>query len=207
MRKLILAAALLVCQGCSFYLTGPTPDDLYHSISRTAPAPAYVDPDEWYLRRRAVSSRWRAFDDDFYYWNFGPGAGRHNFVVPVYGWVPMYGTRWGWSPAPYYGLGRPWGYPNFGLGNVYGWSGAPNQLQHIKNPYTQGAVQRTPALSPAPRRQGLGTYAVPSRQAQPLGGTTRSFGVVQPSAPATRPQSAPQSAPAGKASAPVRKFN
>ncbi len=83
MKRIILVLSLATTMvGCSTaYRSGQTPDDVYFSPVRENPG--YVDVDEErsyresnvplndrYLRMKAMGgSRWRAFDDDYAYWN------------------------------------------------------------------------------------------------------------------------------------------
>jgi len=197
MRKLLLFFFVSLISSCAVY-NGATIDDLYHSGARVQHA--YVDPDRGYLRMRAASPRWRAFDDDFHYWNFGPGlVGVGN---PMGGWntwrwyspgFPVYGTS-PWMPYSIYGT---WGphlfYQNWGVVGTWGHAGA-------WTPY------RTPPRrqAPEPRQFNLGAYGAGQR----VGGQTptRTFGTQQPAyQPSTGTQGRPEASSA-RSGSPARTF-
>ena len=199
MRRIIIAAAALL-SGCAVQL-GPTTDDLYHSQGAR---PGYVDMDRGYLRMRAQSARWRAFDDDFYYWNFYPG--------PMGAWPA---TPWPLSPsaAPWAWGGPAWTpWP----GHWQSWTWSPGwpawswaQYRPAYDPYVlRTPRQPAPTRPSTPRQVGLGAPR-PSVGYSPVGtsGTTRLFPTGQqarPPAMQTPAGGVNRQTPAG--SAPVRKF-
>ena len=138
MKRMILAISVAsIMMGCSTaYRSGQTPDDVYFSPVNESRG-GYVDVEEErnyrdsdiplndrYLRMKAMGgSRWRAFDDDFAYWNnsywnnsayldfypsfrgggFGMGMGMGNsFFGPTnFGYNPFF------NPFSPYNYGRP----------------------------------------------------------------------------------------------------
>lgn len=220
MRKLLLAICVLL-SGCSVHI-GPTTDDLYSSIPRGSYG--YVDPDRGYLRMRATSGRWRAFDDDFYYWNFGPGL--TGVGSPFGGW-----NTWRWySPGfPYYGSGlypwhgaNPWGpysiyggwnawpvTPPLGIGGP--WGTLPGWSPSHRPTITTGIRDPRPATAwQSPRQVNLGAYGTGTQRAQQdrTGTAVRTFGATQPGYTprmSTQSQGTPNNG--APRSAPVRKFD
>jgi len=220
MRKLLFFIIVAMMSSCTIY-NGVTVDDLYYSGSSVKQV--YVDPDRGYLRMRTQSPRWRTFDDDFQYWNFGPGL--VGVGSPYGGW-----NTWRWySPGfPVYGAHTyPWyGVPYSRPYSIYGTSYPVWYNTGIWNPYNRPTrIQRS--STPEPRRFNLATYGANPNQQSPRvswtqpstnqqrqivpqstpgvrgGSPTRTFGGSQPISPSRTPvQSQPR-----PGSAPVRKFN
>jgi len=144
------------------YKSGQTPDDVYYSPGREAPA--YVetktdpqttakqneDMSDAYLRMKTYDrNRWSTFDNDYLYWNDWRWNNQmyYNSLHPYSGWSAGYGTGYynsGWSFGLSYGLGSP--YYGYGYYSPFcpGYYGTPVV---VINPKTY-----------APRTSNLGSY-------------------------------------------------
>jgi hypothetical protein len=206
MRKLLFYVIAALMSSCTVY-NGPTVDDLYQSGPRDRQV--YVDPDRGYMRMRTTSSRWRTFDEDFYYWNFGPGlVGVGN---PMGGWntwrwyspgFPVYGTPT-WMPYSIYGGPSPWVpysiYGGWGIWPPHAIRTAPWGHTNAWTPYRE--VRQAPQ---SPRQFNLGAY----RSSPRIGSSspTRTFGS---SRPVYQPGAATQGAGSGNTrnGSPTRTFS
>lgn len=163
-RILLLFVLVTVLGSCtSMYKSGQTPDDVYFSPVKEAPA--YVETensredrynedylDERYLRMKSMNrNRWSAFDNDFMYWNdyrwnnqvyfnsFRP----YSFNNFGFGYNPMMG--YGYNPMMGYGNGFHSGFYNPFLPGFYG-----TPVVVVARPVNPKAY--------APRNGNLGTY-------------------------------------------------
>jgi len=157
MKRTILVLLLgSVVMGCSTaYRSGQTPDDVYYSP--TPSTGGYVSADDYnqqdgydasrtplnerYMRMKAFGgSRWRAFDDDFAYWNnpYWNNSIYFDGFHPGIGWGTSFGASLFYSPfSPYY-YGSP--------------------IIVINNP------KFITPRSTGPRTYNLGNYNAPSQQ-------------------------------------------
>ncbi|MBM3443409.1 MAG: hypothetical protein FJX83_00260 [Bacteroidetes bacterium] len=171
-RTLLVVLLGSMVMGCSTaYRSGQTPDDVYYS-----PTPSnsgYVNVDDYdqregydasrtplnerYLRMKTFGgSRWRAFDDDFAYWN---NPYWNNSL-----YFDGFNRGWGWGTG--IGFGSPF------IGGMFGPSYIGSSLFYSPfSPYFYGApvvVINNPKFitprSTGPRTYNLGNYNPPSQQ-------------------------------------------
>lgn len=188
MKKIILVFSLAsIMMGCSTaYRSGQTPDDVYFSPVREESGYVNVDDDrsyresniplnDRYLRMKAMGgSRWRAFDDDFGYWN-NPYWNNTAFLDFYPSFRGGMGMGMGFSPF----VGNPFFMGNSFFGPSYFGTGL---FYNPFSPYYFGSpvvVFNNPKFN-SPRSYGPRTYNLNNYQApiyrQGSGGKYSSFG-------------------------------
>lgn len=150
---IVLTAALGSCT--TMYKSGQTPDDVYYSPTKEAPA--YVETEnsrdmqedsyssDRYLRMKSSNrSRWSAFDDDFAYWN-NPSWNNQRYYNSFYSGVynPWVGSGWNYG---------------FGYGNIFAFGGNPYYPGYYGTPVIIINPKTVNTRAYAPRGGNLNTY-------------------------------------------------
>jgi hypothetical protein len=177
MKRMILAiSAASIMMGCSTaYRSGQTPDDVYFSPVNESRG-GYVDVEEErnyrdseiplndrYLRMKAMGgSRWRAFDNDFAYWN-NPYWNNSAYLD----FYPSYKSGLNWGGGFGVGVGNPFfGPTNFGY----------NPFFNPFSPYNYGRpivvfnnVKYTNPRANGPRIYNMNNYTPPQNSGSKFG--------------------------------------